>query len=149
MTDELPPHLVRKLSHVREHLIHSVDKKTQYPDTYRKEGFTSKNPMRGQCFPVSVVAQRELGGDIVRGHVLYKGKKESHYFNRIRWRGKDRLVDLSGEQYGYKSFSPATKLEAVVRLKNVNPRSNILLERYRQYQCSYCGQLGHNRRSHE
>lgn len=128
----LPSDLMSALDTIRSLVLKCVNEETQFPVIFKSEGWSKNNPMRGQCYSVSMLIQRILGGDIVRGHVIYNGKRESHYFNRIKWVGSIRYIDVSGEQYkvGGDPFTPACKPEEVLVFKFIRKRQKLLVDRY-------------------
>lgn len=61
-------------------------------------GWTSDNPLWGHCVVVSLLAQEEFGGELVKGSLKQRPKYaylKSHIWNRI----DDIDIDFTQEQY--------------------------------------------------
>jgi hypothetical protein len=83
----------------RDQLMGLVSAKTAYdPAVYRERQKIS--PLTGHCGPITYLAQKQFGGEIVSARVTFnwKGKRmqETHYWNRFG----DKEADLTGSQYG-------------------------------------------------
>ena len=72
------------------------------PDT-AASGFSGTSPSSGHCAAVSTIVNQVLGGSLVSAKV----SGLSHWFNRVRVRGGDVDLDLTGDQFGFDAIQVA------------------------------------------
>jgi len=84
------------------------------PDT-AASGFTGTSRSTGHCAAVSTIVNQVLGGSLVSAKVAGL----SHWFNRVRVRGEDVDLDLTGDQFGFDAIqiAKAGELYPVTRVR--------------------------------